>query len=167
MHQTRNASSEEYRIISVQHSQYLHDVSVCFPSPPRAIAVISPDNSDVQAPKFTVRKGDGDNTYTMKVNGGDVRGGPGDLIYSFEDGCTEEWVIIFREADRAYTDMTIPSIESKSSDRRAWTAPLGPGLLQRQTIASCSDLTVYKDEVNYIGGFGIHVRGIVVMMVFA
>lgn len=86
--------------------------------------------------------------------------------------------------------MTIPSIESKSSDRRAWTAPLGPGLLQvwldgtpfafvtiivmrprftlnplqRQTIASCSDLTVYKDEVNYIGGFGIHVRGIVCLL---
>ncbi|KAI6141923.1 hypothetical protein BKA82DRAFT_1003026 [Pisolithus tinctorius] len=103
MHQTQKASSENYYVISVQHSQYLHDASGCFPSLPRAIAVISPDNSDIQAPKFSVTKGDGDNTYTIKVNRRDVRWGPGDLIYSFEDGHTEEWVIIFREAERAYT----------------------------------------------------------------
>ncbi|KAI6143735.1 hypothetical protein BKA82DRAFT_1009184 [Pisolithus tinctorius] len=123
MHQTQS-SSEKYYIVSVQHLQYLYDASGCFPSPPRAIAVISPDNSDIQAPKFSVTKGNGDNTYTIKVNGRDVRRGPGDLIYSFEDGHTEEWVIIFREAERAYT------IESKDSNRRAWTAPLEPGLLQ-------------------------------------
>ncbi|KAI6141917.1 hypothetical protein BKA82DRAFT_1003016 [Pisolithus tinctorius] len=122
MHQTQDASSKEYYIISVQHSQCLHDVSGCFPSSQREIAVISPDNFDVQAPKFSVTKGVGDNTYTIKVNGRGVRRGLADgFIYSFEDGDTEEWVITFWEDKRAYT------IESKGIVGRAWTAPLGGG----------------------------------------
>ncbi|KAI6104583.1 hypothetical protein EDD16DRAFT_1730456 [Pisolithus croceorrhizus] len=85
----------EYYITSVERGRYLGDAG-CFP--PYPIALLDPG---VQGHKFTVTEARGDNTYTIQI-GGQVRG-RNDRVYSFGDGLAEEWVIIFREADRAYT----------------------------------------------------------------
>ncbi|KAI5999146.1 hypothetical protein EDD15DRAFT_2193834 [Pisolithus albus] len=101
--------SSEYYITSVEREWYLGDAG-CFN--PHLIVVLDPG---VQSPKFTVTAVSGDNTYTIKVNGLFIRG-QDDLVYSFGDGSAEEWVIIPREADGAYT-------VQREADNTAWTTP--------------------------------------------
>ncbi|KAI6010908.1 hypothetical protein F5J12DRAFT_891413 [Pisolithus orientalis] len=124
---TRNGSSD-YHITSVQYGKYVRDVQANGVLPPYPIAILL-SGDDVNPPKvvliphtmheLTNLKADGDDTYTMKVNENTVQE-LDDRVFSFEDGCTEEWVIIFRESERAYT------IERKADSPKAWTTPLLP-----------------------------------------
>ncbi|KAI6139791.1 hypothetical protein BKA82DRAFT_1001299 [Pisolithus tinctorius] len=110
---TQNSSSE-YHITSVAYKQYLGDDQAGGVLPPYPIVVLHPD---ILPPKFTVTKGNEVNTYTIKVNGNMVHD-KDNRVVSYNDGCTTEWVIIFRRHERAYT------VQRKVESCLAWTAPM-------------------------------------------
>ncbi|KAI6009820.1 hypothetical protein PISMIDRAFT_18296 [Pisolithus microcarpus 441] len=129
---TANGSSEFY-ITSEAHRRYLGDAG-CFD--PHLIVVLDPS---VQGPKFTVTAVGGDNTYTIELKGHFVRGRD-DRVYSFNDGLAEEWVIIPREADGAYTIR-------RKADNTAWTAPSRPNELLQQILLERLDTATVSHQL--------------------
>ncbi|KAI5996603.1 hypothetical protein F5J12DRAFT_352389 [Pisolithus orientalis] len=103
----------KYCITSVQHEKYLGDDQAGGVLSPYPIVLL---DTPILPPKFTVTKSNEINTYTITVNENMVHN-LDDRVISYNDESTTEWVIIFRQHERAYT------IERKVESSLAWTAP--------------------------------------------
>ncbi|KIK18218.1 hypothetical protein PISMIDRAFT_684407 [Pisolithus microcarpus 441] len=109
----------QYYIISLQDNEQL-DVSniipAIFPPPPLPVIVL-PREVVPPRPPFTVEPvNGGDNTYVIRVADRNTRGQE-NRVFAFEDQPAEEWVIVYRELQGAYT------IERRG-EPVGWTAPL-------------------------------------------
>ncbi|KAI6001267.1 hypothetical protein EDD15DRAFT_2192914 [Pisolithus albus] len=109
----------QYYVISVQDNEQL-DVSRIiphiFPPPPLPVIVL-PREVVPPKPPFTIEPvNGGDNTYVIKVEDRNTRGEE-KRVFAFEDQPAEEWVILYREGQDAYT------IERRG-EPVGWTVPL-------------------------------------------
>ncbi|KAI6139721.1 hypothetical protein BKA82DRAFT_24315 [Pisolithus tinctorius] len=106
----------QYIITSVADQENLgvsNIVPLIFPPPPIPVIVL-PDG--VLPPRFTIELvNGGDNTYVILVEKRNTRG-QDERVFAFENEPAEEWVIIYREPQNAYT------IERRGGPL-AWTAP--------------------------------------------
>ncbi|KAI6014109.1 hypothetical protein PISMIDRAFT_196824 [Pisolithus microcarpus 441] len=119
----------QYYIISVQDNEQL-DVSkiipAIFPPPPLPVIVL-PREVVPPRPPFTVEPvNGGDNTYVIKVENRNTRGQE-KRVFAFEDQPAEEWVIVYRELQGAYT------IERRG-EPVGWTVPLFEETELRQVV---------------------------------
>ncbi|KAI6044499.1 hypothetical protein EDC04DRAFT_2599520 [Pisolithus marmoratus] len=93
----------QYYITSLQNNENLgvsNIVPAIFPPPPLPVIVL-PDG--VLPPRFTVEPvNGGDNTYVILVERRNTRGQE-DRVFAFENEPVEEWVILYRELQDAYT----------------------------------------------------------------
>ncbi|KAI6101174.1 hypothetical protein F5141DRAFT_1137160 [Pisolithus sp. B1] len=122
---------DQYYIISLQDNDYL-DVSNIVPAispPPPLPVIVLPRGVVPPRPPFTVEPvNGGDNTYAIRVENRNTRGQE-NLVYAFEDQPAEEWVVIYRELQRAYT------IERRG-ESVGWTVPLPEETELRQVTLS-------------------------------
>ncbi|KAI5993350.1 hypothetical protein EDC04DRAFT_2910859 [Pisolithus marmoratus] len=106
----------QYYITSLQNNENLgvsNIVPAIFPPPPLPVIVL-PDG--VLPPRFTVEPvNGGDNTYVILVERRNTRGQE-DRVFAFENEPAEEWVILYRELQDAYT------IERRG-EPVGWTVP--------------------------------------------
>ncbi|KAI6139792.1 hypothetical protein BKA82DRAFT_1001308 [Pisolithus tinctorius] len=122
-HSLRSDGSSEYRITSVQYAEYVGYSEANGVLPPYPIVVLRPGD---QGPIFTVTAEDGDETYSLKVNGNTVQD-LDDRVTSFEDGFNRQWIILYRGDERAYT------VQERAGNSLAWTVP-GPDLNHMQVL---------------------------------
>ncbi|KAI6010939.1 hypothetical protein F5J12DRAFT_891445 [Pisolithus orientalis] len=88
-------------------------VPLIFPPPPIPVIVLP---EGVVPPKFTIEPvNGGNNTYVILVDKRNTRG-QDERVFAFENEPAEEWVIIYREPQNAYT------IERRGGPL-GWTAP--------------------------------------------
>lgn len=116
----------QYYITSLQNNENL-GVSQSLPviPPPPVPVIVLPQG--VLPPKFTVEVvNGGDNTYAIKVEGRNTRGQE-DRVFAFADQSAEEWVILYREYDDAYT------IERRG-EPIGWTVQQPEGVEDRQVV---------------------------------
>ncbi|KAI6124893.1 hypothetical protein EV401DRAFT_1940492 [Pisolithus croceorrhizus] len=121
----------QYYIISLQDNDHL-DVSnivpAIFPPPPLPVIVL-PREVVPPRPPFTVEPvNGGDNTYAIRVENRNTRGQE-NRVFAFEDQPAEEWVIVYRQFQNAYTIQ-------RRDDPAGWTVPLPEETELRQVTLS-------------------------------
>ncbi|KAI6010931.1 hypothetical protein F5J12DRAFT_571133 [Pisolithus orientalis] len=118
----------QYYITSLQNNENL-GVSQSLPVIPPLPVPVMILRPGVLPPEFTVEVvNGGDNTYVIKVERRNTRGRK-DRVFAFADQPAEEWVILYREYNGAYT------IERRDQPV-GWTVQQPEGVEDRQVVLS-------------------------------